>query len=139
MSTKAQSRLFEEFYSVEEYDRELDKILLIDDPVFAAHLYHAISRVSILLDEQTVSVEAYERLCDYLAERFEELPSVVKETLKLEDLQAGTCTLVELEEGEAFEKGKHFHEPSTVYLEALEDNMLTDFIIESWEDNASTN
>jgi len=129
---------YDDYYSPAEYDKELDKILTVDDPFFAAHFYHAVSKVGNLFNEQTITLEAYGELCDYLVEKFDELPFALKEVTKLEDLKNHMCTLVQKPEGEAFVKGVHYYDPSTVYLEELEENMFTDFSIESWEDNAST-
>lgn len=133
------SSVFTDYYSTDEYDKELEKILTIDEPAFAAHLYHAVSRVGNLFNEQTVSLEAYGKLCDYLVGKFGELPSYLQDSLKQQDLKDHTCTLVKQEEGKPYVKGVNYYEPSGLYLEALEENMFTDFMIESWEDNASAN
>jgi len=132
--------LIEEFYSPKEYDKEVDKIIAIDDPFFAAHFYMAVSKAIYADGEETVSDEGYNKLCAYLAENFKRLTPIMQGRLKLEDLENNTCTLVEAEEGKTPVDGVNFYPQSQYYLEEIEVNMTTDFSIESWcEANASTN
>lgn len=128
---------FEEFYSVEEYDRELNKILIIDDPMYAALFYHAVSKSIFVKDESTISIDGYDRLCDYLLVNLQNLPDSLKGSIKEDDLKSRVCTLIEKDYGEVYQPGTHYFDASMVYLEELEDNMLTDFTIESWEEYAS--
>lgn len=127
-----------EYYTPQEYDNELNKILTLDQPRFAAFFYHAISKVIYDVGEETVSETGFAVLCDYLLARKSELPKDLADTIKDDDLKKYTCTLVARAPGEPFKPGVHYFNGADLYLTELEDSLLTDFRLEIWENNAST-
>jgi hypothetical protein len=129
---------YSEFYTTQEYDEELNKILTIGDPCYAALFYHSISKAIFEDESETVSDVGYAYLCDFLTENFSELPFKLQESINKDDLLAGNCSLKKRINNEPYVPGVHFFDEADLYLKELEDNMLISFKVEVWEDDAST-
>jgi hypothetical protein len=122
----ATKQVYSEYFSKEEYEKELSKSLELGCVEHALLFYH-FSQYCILRNEDFISTEKYYELCDFLADNLQELPKALQEYVVFDDLFTYDCKLEIAPSQEAFQKGKHLIYNIGAMLERLEERIDIDF------------
>jgi len=125
----ATKKVYPEYYTKAEYERELDKSLKLGCVEHALLFYH-FCQYCIIRNEDFISAEKYYQLCDFLSDNIHTLPKGLQEYVVFDELYSYDCSLTIAPSKEAFVKGKHvFYEIGNL-LEILEDRIDIDFKLE---------
>lgn len=133
MSSKT---VYPEYYTVAEYEKELDKTLKLGCVEYALLFYHFHQYCS-LVEEDFISFEKYCELCDFLADNLTTLPKGLQDYVVFDDVFAYSCKLELLPVGETFVKGKHVLERINTLLDLLDERIDIDFQLEVVEELVS--
>jgi len=135
MSSK---EVYNDFFSKEDYEKELDKSLTLGCIEHALLFYH-FCRYCILRNEDFISSPKYYELCDFLADNLHQLPAGLQEYVVLDDIMLYDCKLELAPSVAAFKKGKHLVPGIEKLLCTLEDRLFIDFSLEVVEELDSVN
>jgi hypothetical protein len=135
MSSKT---VFSEFFSKEDYEKELDKSLKLGCVEHALLFYH-FCQYCTLKEEDFISNEKYYELCDFLADNLHTLPLHLQQHVVLNDIMIYDCKLQIEKDPNKFEKGKHVLLKIEDLLEILEARIDIDFKLEVIEELDSVN
>jgi hypothetical protein len=130
MSSK---EVYPEYFTVEDYEIEVDKSLALGCVEHAILFYH-FANYCLERNEDFISEEKYKELCDFLADNLHTLPQVLQEFVVLNDVMTYSCNLKVVEDPSFFVKGVHFIPNIANLLEKLESNIDIDFSLEVVEE-----
>lgn len=135
MSNKA---IYPEYFTKEEYAKELDKSLKLGCVEHALLFYHFCAYCTEK-NEDFLSVAKYYELCDFLADNIQLLAKHLQEYVVLDDVMIYNCNLKIADSIEEFEKGKHILPNIRILLERLEERIDIDGKLEVVEELDSVN
>jgi len=122
----ANKTVYPEYYTKEEYEKELDKSLKLGCVEHALLFYH-FCRYAVLHSIDFISSQKYYELCDFLSDNLQQLPKALQEYVVFDDLFTYDCKLEIAPSQEAFQKGKHLIYNIGAMLERLEERIDIDF------------
>lgn len=134
----ANKNIYPEYYTKEEYEKELDKSLKLGCVEHALLFYH-FCRYAVLHSIDFISSQKYYELCDFLSENIQTLPKGIQEYVNYEDVLTYDCKLGLAPSLEQFEKGKHLLPNINSLLDHLEDRVEIDFKLKVVEEVDSIN
>ncbi len=135
MSSKV---VYSEYYTKEQYEKELDKILKLKCVEYALFFYHC-CQYCILRNEEFISSKKYYELCDFITDNFPSIPAGLQQYVVFNDVLSYTCNLTLLQKGETFIKGKHLIENIEELTETLDERLEIDYKLEVVEELDSVN
>jgi hypothetical protein len=135
MSSK---EVYLEYYTQEEYEKELDKSLKLGCVEHALLFYH-FHQYCLLRNEEFISFDKYYELCDFLSDNLLNVPIGLRQYVVYSDILLYTCKLQLLKEGEAFVKGKHLLENIEQLISVLDERLDIDYKLEVTEELDSVN
>jgi hypothetical protein len=135
MSSKA---IYPEYYTKEEYEKELDKTLKLGCVEHALLFYH-FCQYCALRNEDFISTEKYYDLCDFLTDNLLSIHKNLQEFVVYNDILVYTCKLEPVKQGETFTKGKHLIEGIENLIGQLDDRIDIDYKLEVVEEFDSVN
>ncbi len=135
MSSKA---IYPEYYTVAEYEKELDKTLKLGCVEHALLFYH-FYQYCAFRNEDFISFEKFCELCDFIADHLHELPAGIQEYVVLEDIMLYRCCLTPLKDNENFERGKHIITGIEGLINNLDERLDIDYKLEVIEELDSVN
>jgi hypothetical protein len=128
--------VYPEYFTEEDYGAELDKLLALDSLAHSFVFYFLASYCMFIRKEEFLSEEKYDKLCEYLLTKKDQLSDWKG---IVQDLERRTCSLEWPDKIEDWDKDKHYPLYIENTIKKLEDNMDVDFFVGVWTESESVN